>query len=97
VENVDGVWFVDTEGGRVRFAFASRNEFGVLDHDVTLPSGETVYNPMRVIPDSRGCEVVFTLRRLPGVTDDEFARDTGLVSGDLARLKRVLESSDAEA
>jgi hypothetical protein len=38
--------------------FAPGNEFGVLDHVVALPSGESVYNPMRVIPagtDERGC------------------------------------------
>ncbi len=44
--------------GRVALAFVPRNDFGVLDHDVTLPSGETVYNPMRVIADGTGCEVV---------------------------------------
>lgn len=77
--------------GRVTFAFVSRNEYGVLDHDVTLPSGETVYNPMRVIADGTGCEVVFTLRRQPGMTDDDFARDADAVSADLATLKRVLE------
>jgi hypothetical protein len=97
VENVQGAWFVETGGGRVRFAFVPRNDFGVLDHDVTLPTGETFYNPMRVIPDSRGCEVVFTLRRLPDMTDDEFKRDAGLVSADLARLKQILECADRSA
>lgn len=78
--------------GRTGFAFVPRNDYGVLDHDVTLPSGEIVYNPMRVIPNGEGCEVVFTLRRLPGMSEEEFARDAGLVAADLARLKRVLES-----
>jgi hypothetical protein len=77
--------------GRVAFAFVPRNEYGVLDHDVTLPSGEVVYNPMRVIPDGRGCEVVFTLRRRPGMSDAEFGADAGAVAADLARLKRNLE------
>jgi len=49
VEQVDGRWFVDTPMGRVGFAFAPRNTYGVLDHDVTLPSGEIIYNPLRVI------------------------------------------------
>ncbi len=30
--------------------FAPPNEFGVVDHVVRLPSGDAVYNPMRVIP-----------------------------------------------
>lgn len=91
VEKVDGRWFVEASEGRVGLSFAPRNEYGVLDHEVTWPSGEIVYNPMRVIPDGDGCEVVFTLRRLPGMSDQEFARDEGLVAADLTRLKRVLE------
>ena len=93
VENVDGRWFVETESGRVGFAFVERNTFGVLDHEVTLPSGEVIYNPMRVIPDGDGCEVVFSLRRLPDMSDNDFARDAGLVQADLTRLKHVLEAN----
>jgi hypothetical protein len=51
VENVDGRWFVETPMGRVGFAFVERNAYGVLDHEVTLPSGEVIYNPMRVVRD----------------------------------------------
>jgi hypothetical protein len=93
VERVGERWFVETPMGRVSFAFVERNEYGVLDHDVTLPSGETVYNPMRVIRDGDGCEVVFTLRRSPNMSDEEFARDTEAVAADLTRLKRLLEST----
>lgn len=92
VENVDGHWFVETGSGRVEVAFAERNELGVLDHDVTLPSGEVVYNPMRVVPDGSGSEVVFTVRRQPEMSDEDFERDAGLVQADLTRLKRILES-----
>ena len=77
--------------GRVGFAFVPRNDLGVLDHDVTLPTGEVVHNPMRVIADGSGCEVVFTLRRRPGMSDDEFGEDAAAVAADLARLKQVLE------
>ena len=91
VEKVGERWFVETSTGRVGFAFVRRNEYGVLDHDVTLPSGEVIYNPMRVIADGSGCEVVFTLRRQPGMSDEDFARDTEAVAADLARLKQVLE------
>ena len=58
VENVDGQWFVETSMGRVGFAFAPHNDYGILDHDVTMPSGEIVYNPMRVIRAGSGSEVV---------------------------------------
>jgi hypothetical protein len=77
--------------GKIVVKFAEGNEYGVLDHDVTLPSGETFYNPMRVIADGEGCEVVFTLRRRPEVTDDDFARDLNAVQADLDALKKVIE------
>jgi hypothetical protein len=93
VENVDGKWSIETAAGRAGLAFAPRNEYGVLDHEVTMPSGETVYNPMRVIPDGTGCEVVFTLRRLPDMSDEDFARDADLVQADLTRLKHLLEAA----
>jgi Polyketide cyclase / dehydrase and lipid transport len=87
----DEHWFVETPAGRARVTFAPQNEFGVLDHVVVTPSGETVYVPLRAIADGEDCEVVFTLRRSPGMTDDEFDRDTALVNADLALLKKVLE------
>jgi hypothetical protein len=87
-------WVTESPMGRVYVQFAERNPFGVLDHDVTLPSGETVHNPMRVIPDGAArCEVVFTLRRRAGMSADELQRDADIVVADLARLKRVLESA----
>ncbi|MGY0006921.1 SRPBCC family protein [Micromonospora sp. I033] len=91
----DGYWFVETPEGRARLSFAPRNEYGVLDHEVVTPSGETVYVPLRAIADGDGCEVVFTLRRSPGMTGADFERDSGLVSADLARLKAVLETGTA--
>ncbi|WP_203960457.1 SRPBCC family protein [Actinocatenispora thailandica] len=95
VEQLDGRWFVWMGDDRVEFEFAPRNEFGVLDHRVTTPSGQVFDNPMRVIADGADrCDVVFTLRRSPGLTDAEFDRDAGLVSADLARLKRIVEQRD---
>jgi hypothetical protein len=91
VENVDGQWFVETPMGRVGFEFVERNAYGVLDHQVTLPSGEVFYNPMRLAPDGDGCEAVFTLRRSPGLSDEEFERDARAVADDLARLKEIVE------
>ncbi|WP_327117451.1 SRPBCC family protein [Streptomyces sp. NBC_01341] len=91
IEETDGQWVADSPMGRVVVAFAPRNGFGVLDHDVTLPSGETVHNPVRVIADTAGCDVVFTLRRRPEMTDDDFRRDADTVTADLATLKHVLE------
>lgn len=91
IAHVDGKWIADSPMGQVVVSFADRNTYGVLDHYVTLPSGETVHNPMRVLADGTGCEVVFTLRRRPGTSDEEFSADADAVTADLARLKRLLE------
>jgi hypothetical protein len=85
-------WFTDSPMGRVAFTFTPHNDFGVLDHDVTLPSGETVYNPMRVISNGDACEVVFTLRQRPGMTDEDFQHDADLVAQDLAALRSLVEA-----
>lgn len=95
MEQVDGRWYIQTEGGRLAIDFAPPNEFGVIDHDVTMPSGEIVHNPMRVIADdagaAQGCEVVFSLRRQAGLSDREFARDAEMIMADLERLKGLME------
>lgn len=78
---------VDSPMGRVLVRFVERNHFGVLDHDVTLPSGTVVTNPVRVLAHPDGAEVVFTVRQIE-LDDDEFARDVDLVAADLERLDR---------
>jgi uncharacterized protein YfaP (DUF2135 family) len=89
---IDGEWYLETPGGRVKVTLTPENEYGVLDHHVVTPTGETVYIPLRAIADGDGCEVVFTLRRAPGMTDAEFERDTEQVTADLALLKETLET-----
>jgi hypothetical protein len=91
VQLVDGQWVVDSPMGRVVVAFAPANDFGILDHEVTLPVGETVQNPMRVIPNSDGCDVVFTVRRRPGMSETDFAGDVNAVTADLAALRTLME------
>ncbi len=78
--------------GLVEVRFVGCLEFGVLDHEVILPDGTRVHNPLRVLRNDDASEVVFTLYRLPGVADDDFERDAELVREDLARLRDVLES-----
>jgi uncharacterized membrane protein len=94
IEQVNGAWVAESPLGKVSIRFAARNAFGVLDHDVTLKSGVTVHNPMRVVANGDGSEVVFTLFRLPGVGEDAFAADAAAVEKDLATLKRLLEAGN---
>ena len=82
-----------TAATEVRFVPA--NEHLVLDHDVTLPDGSVTRNPMRVLADGDGCEVVFTLRRAPGTSDEACSADAAAVRSDLVTLKRLLEGGSA--
>jgi hypothetical protein len=91
--SADG-WVADSPMGEVTVEFAPPNEFGVLDHVVRLPSGEAMYNPLRVIPGGVGearCEVLFSVRRRAGMTDAEFDADASAVAADLNTLRQLLE------
>ena len=91
VRHVNGEWIADGPLGEIRIRFAAPNDMGVLDHDVVLPSGVTVHNPMRVVPNGSGSTVIFTLLRLPGVSESKFAGDAKWVEKDLLTLKGLLE------
>lgn len=85
-------WSMSSPMGRVLVSFVPENPYGVLDHTVTLPSGEAVLNPVRVMPlEEERCEVVFTLRR-GTMTEAEFEEDAAAVAEDLATLKAQCES-----
>jgi len=77
--------------GTVRVSFTPRNEFGVIDHTVTIESGLKVHNALRVVPNGDGCEVMFTLLKLPGMTDEQFDADAAHVLKDLGTLKSLME------
>ncbi|MCO1660373.1 SRPBCC family protein [Pseudonocardia humida] len=92
VELIDGDWVTDSPMGRVKVAFAEANEFGVLDHDVTLPTGEVVTNPVRVFANGDGCDVVFSVRRRDGMSEADLDRDAGVVQEDLRTLRALMEA-----
>ena len=78
-------------GAAVKVRFVERNKFGVLDHFVANGSGPEVYVPMRVFPNGDGAEVLLTVFRQPGMSDEKFAEDTQWVRRDLEALKELLE------
>lgn len=92
VRRVGDGWVIDTADGSLGFRFVAQNELGVLDHFVTLPSGEEILNPMRVVPNATGCDVLFTLFQREGMSMQVFLEDEATVRGDLESLKRALES-----
>ncbi|HEV7949463.1 MAG TPA: SRPBCC family protein [Glaciihabitans sp.] len=91
VERRGDLLLVDSPMGQVEVKFVPRNTYGVLDHDVTLPTGTTVTNPVRVLAHPDGAEILFTVRQIE-LTDEEFERDVTLVEADLDRLKAIVEN-----
>lgn len=86
-------WVFEAPFGTTKLRFAEPNRFGVMDHDVELESGVTIHNPMRVLPNGAGSELVFSLFRQPEMTDEQFFADRVAVEKDLHRLKTLLERS----
>jgi hypothetical protein len=84
-------WVVETAQGPMNLRFVKSNDLGVLDHYVTPAPEVEVYVPIRVLANGSGSEVLFTLFQLPGMSDEKFAEDSGLVTRDLETLKGVLE------
>ena len=91
IKKVNDDWIAEAPMGTVKVKFAEKNKFGILDHEVTLLSGIKFYNPMRVFPNSDGSELVFTLYRHPGMSEQKFTADAELVEKELMRLKTLLE------
>ncbi len=85
-------WIAKGVLGTVRVSFVPHNEFGVIDHTVTIESGLRVYNALRIVPNDSGCEIMFTLLRMPGMTDEQFEADAAHVGRDLEALKRLMET-----
>ena len=91
LQKANGEWIAESQQGPVRIRFSERNEFGVLDHWVSAKPGLEIYIPLRVIANEGGCELVFTLFCLPGMSDEQFAADAEWVMRDLVSLKNLLE------
>jgi hypothetical protein len=94
IQRMDGEWVAQGPIGNVRVRFAPPNDLGVADHDVVFETGVTVHNPVRVIPNGTGSTVIFTLMRLPDVSDQQFKQDAAAVERDLSSLKVLLEQPE---
>ncbi len=91
IKNINGDRIAESPMGTIKVKFAEKNEFGILDHEVTLPNGEKVYNPMRIFANNDGSELVFTLYQRSDMSNEMFAEDAKLVKRDLEKLKNLLE------
>lgn len=89
----DGTIRIAMADGPMTLRLAGVPEHGVFDHVVTAADGRTFYNPLRVLPNGDGAEVVFTLYRMRDADDAAFERDAAWIARDLATLKRLVEGA----
>ncbi|VUD65071.1 hypothetical protein TDB9533_03471 [Thalassocella blandensis] len=85
-------WIAEAPFGQAKIKFAPKNTLGVMDHEVLLENGVSVYNPMRAMPNGVGSEFTFSLFRQDGMSDSDYAADKRAVEKDLAKIKAILES-----
>jgi len=97
VRRSNGDWIIDTPEGSMKVRFVERNALGVLDHYVTPAPGVEIYVPMRVLANGSGSEIVFTVFRLPDMSEARFAQDIAFVEHDLRTLKQRLERGEDRA
>jgi hypothetical protein len=97
LKKVNGEWIAETSMGAMRFRFTEMNRFGVSDQYIRPASGPEIYVPIRVLPNNSGSEVIFTLLRLPEMSNERLAEDARMVESDLKTLKKVLEGERIQA
>ena len=90
IEN--GVASLKQDDGELKLQFVQQNIFGVLDHVITLPSGAQIYQPMRVLPNAGGSEVILTLLESIDLKGEKLKKEAELMQNDLENLKALLEA-----
>jgi hypothetical protein len=88
-------WIADRTRWRMEsllLRFTPRNEYGVLDCDVTLIGGSTITVPVRLVPNGEGCDLIYLLRQQSGHSDAQFASEEEWLRADFLTLKTMLET-----
>jgi hypothetical protein len=80
-------------GGEVRYRHDVTLDDGVIDIYLAAP-GEDFGPPLpvRVVPNGDGVDVLWTLARFPGVSDEEWDQNVNSMKRELERVKARLES-----
>ncbi|PJZ55279.1 SRPBCC family protein [Leptospira adleri] len=84
-------WIIEAPQGKLKAVFTKKNEYGIIDHTVIFPSGEKIHNPMRILPNAFGSEVLFSLFKTPKMENAKFEEDANWVIKDLNELKNLME------
>lgn len=83
-------WKAAGPTGTVRIRFTDHNPFGVMDHYVDIGSGPEIYVPLRIIANEDGAEILLTLFRQPGMSEQQILADVEWVKRDLGALATLI-------
>lgn len=86
-------WIAAAAAGPATLRVTERNSRGVLDYAVGLPSGASLYVPLRIVARGESCELVLTLFRQPEMSDEGFAAQAEWMTRDLRAAKRLVEGA----
>ncbi|MCG6167674.1 SRPBCC family protein [Leptospira sp. FAT2] len=84
-------WIIEAPQGTLKAIFTPKNPYGILDHTVILNETDRIANPLRILPNGEGSEILFTLFKTPNMTQEKFEEDAAWVKKDLNELKALLE------
>lgn len=83
------IWKAEGPEGPIGIRFTGHNDFGVMDHYISVKNFPEIYVPLRIIQNGEDAEVLLTLFRQPGMSDARFIADTEWVKRDLLTLKSL--------
>jgi hypothetical protein len=86
-------WTLEPVQRAAALCLSEHNSRGVLDYALRWPSGRSFYVPLRVMANGRvGCDLVLTLFRTPGMSDEQFTAAAERARRDLLAAKGLLEA-----
>lgn len=91
VTEKNGYWIIHSPQGDVVLKPYFYPDLSILDHLVTLPSGQEVLIPYRVVPNEQGSELIMTNFQAPGDSDQAYAEQLEWMKKELLTIKDILE------
>lgn len=88
----DGVYGAETDSGPRLIRFIADRRYGILDHAVYVEGDVPRFDPMRVVPNGAGTELIYTFLQRDGMDADQFASTVEWIRTDLMTLKSLLET-----
>ena len=87
-------WIVHSPQGDVILKTNFNRELLILDHEVTVPSGQKVLIPYRVVPNEKGSELIMTNFQAPGDSDKAYAEQMDWMKKELHTIKAILDKQE---